>query len=56
MIARDIMTRTVYTIHLVSQTWQGIKWQHKLLVLKPANVKPASSPDARSLVNRFMRY
>ncbi len=34
---------TVYTIHLVSQTWQGIKWQHKLLVLKPANVKPASS-------------
>lgn len=34
---------TVYTIHLVSQNWQGIKWEHKLLVLQPKDVKPSSS-------------
>jgi PhoPQ-activated pathogenicity-related protein len=36
-------TGTIYTIHLVSQTWQGIKWDHKLLVLQPKNVKPAET-------------
>jgi len=34
---------TVYTIDLVSQTWQGIEWKHKLLVLQPKDVKPAST-------------
>jgi len=38
-----LSTGTVYTIHLVSQTWQGIKWEHKLLVLQPKDVKPISS-------------
>jgi len=36
----ELANGTVYTIHLVSQTWQGNKWEHKLLVLQPKNVKP----------------
>ena len=34
---------TVYTIHLVSQFWQGIKWEHKLLVLQPKDMKPTET-------------
>ena len=34
---------TVYTIHLVSQNWQGIKWEHRLLVLRPKDVKPTDT-------------
>jgi PhoPQ-activated pathogenicity-related protein len=38
-----LLTGTVYTIQMVSQTWQGINWQHKLLVLQPKDVKPAET-------------
>ncbi len=34
---------TRYTIEMTSQTWQGIKWQHTLVVYVPAGVKPGDS-------------
>ena len=34
---------TVYTIDLVSQTWHDIKWDHKLQVFVPKDVKPQAT-------------
>jgi len=34
---------TVYTIELTSQTWQGIAWQHLMVVYVPDGVKPTDS-------------
>jgi PhoPQ-activated pathogenicity-related protein len=34
---------TVYTIELTSQTWQGIAWEHQLVVYVPDGVKPNDS-------------
>src|SRR6478735_4392731 len=34
---------TTYTIELTSQTWQGIKWDHVMLVYLPAGVTPGDS-------------
>jgi PhoPQ-activated pathogenicity-related protein len=34
---------TVYTIELTSQTWQGIRWDHRMVVYVPDGVKPSDS-------------
>ncbi len=36
-------TVTVYTIDLVSQTWHGIKWDHKLQIFVPKDEKPQAT-------------
>lgn len=34
---------TAYTIEMTSQTWQGIKWEHVLMVYIPDGVKPSDT-------------
>src|ERR1022692_3111867 len=33
----------IYDLHLVSQTWQKIKWEHQLQVYVPKGVKPTET-------------
>lgn len=39
---------TVYDLHLISQTWQGRNWEHRLQILRPDTV---SHPDFCVLLN-----
>src|SRR5256885_14038736 len=34
---------TVYDLYLVSQVWQGVKWEHQLQVYVPKDVKPGAT-------------
>ncbi|HEX3149461.1 MAG TPA: PhoPQ-activated protein PqaA family protein [Gemmataceae bacterium] len=34
---------TMYTLEMVSQTWQGIKWDHQMVVYVPDGVKPGDT-------------
>jgi len=34
---------TIYDLHLVSQVWQGITWEHQLQVYLPKDVKPTAT-------------
>lgn len=40
---RETDAGTVYEIDLISQTWQDIKWDHKLQVFVPKGAKPQST-------------
>jgi PhoPQ-activated pathogenicity-related protein len=42
-IKQETEAGTVYDLHLVSQVWQGIKWEHQLQVYLPKNVKPGAT-------------
>lgn len=39
----EVDGNTVYTIDQVSQTWQGIDWDHGLIVVVPKDAKPAKT-------------
>src|SRR5207248_6188613 len=34
---------STYTLEMTSQTWQGIKWEHQIVVYLPEGVKPGDS-------------
>ena len=40
---KEVVGGTVYDLHLVSQVWQGIKWEHQLQVYLPKNVAPTKT-------------
>ena len=39
----DLQGSTVYELHVTSQTWQGIKWEHGLHVVVPEGAKPQAT-------------
>ena len=39
---------TVYDLHLVSQVWQGITWEHRLQLFRPAKLE---HPEFCALLN-----
>jgi len=45
---KSLSNGTFYDLHLVSQTWQGRPWEHRLMVFKPAHLE---HPEFCSLLN-----
>src|ERR1700680_2077774 len=39
----ELAEGVVYDLHLVSQVWQGITWEHQLQVYLPKGVKPTAT-------------
>jgi len=39
----EVAGGTIYDLHLVSQVWQGITWEHQLQVYLPSGVKPTKT-------------
>jgi len=39
----DTLAGKVYTLDMTSQTWQGVKWEHKIQVYVPRGSKPTST-------------
>jgi PhoPQ-activated pathogenicity-related protein len=39
----EVAGGTVYDLHLISQVWQGITWEHQLQVYLPKGVKPTAT-------------
>ncbi len=37
------VTGVVYDLHLTSQTWEGITWEHRVQVFQPKDVKPSAT-------------
>jgi PhoPQ-activated pathogenicity-related protein len=40
---KELDDGTIYTLHLVSQTWQKMNWEHDLVVYYPKGVKPTET-------------
>ncbi len=40
---KEVAGGTVYDLHLVSQVWEGITWEHQLQVYLPTGVKPTAT-------------
>lgn len=40
---KETSAGTIYEIHLVSQEWQKMKWEHALLIYQPTDTKPSET-------------
>lgn len=40
---KETVQGTIYDLHLTSQTWQGLKWEHRLQVYQPKGFEPTET-------------